>query len=148
MRLQRRVENAQAGSNSPRPSIAQGFICTSLVWPWLESLFKVVPSDHTICGHKSPTSKMANRINATTPQLEFLDRVFEAFTSRDTNNFRPFLSRNFSYKSFPKIPELPDETKDEFIETFGPLFAPLTKLEVRVRHQEAAFDLEADIHHL
>ena len=90
---------------------------------------------------------MANRINATTPQLEFMDRMFEAFCTRDANNIAPFLSRDFSYKSFPEISELSDQTKAEFVKTFGPLFAPLTKLEVRIQHQETAFDLEADAHY-
>ena len=75
-----------------------------------------------------------NNLDATTPQLKFVGRLYEAYATCDINKVAPLLSKNFMYSSFPKIPELPDQTKEEHITLYGPLFAKLVKLEVRTRH--------------
>ena len=71
----------------------------------------------------------------------------DAFSTHDIKEAEPFLSRDYSYKSFSKIAELPDETRAEFIETFGPFFVLLAKLKVRIQQQEIAPEPKADTHH-
>lgn len=78
---------------------------------------------------------MTSRIDATTPQLEVVDKMFEAYTTCDINNAAPFLSKDFTYQTLPKVADLPDETKGEHFEHYGPKFASTTKLEVRIQHQ-------------
>ena len=73
-----------------------------------------------------------NHIEGTTPQLKLADRLFEAYRTRDINNAVPFLSKNYTYRSFPKIADVPDQTKKDHIEQFGPKFAALEKFDVRV----------------
>ena len=46
---------------------------------------------------------------------------FRRLSTRDINKVEPFLPRDYAYRYFPKIAELPDETKTKFIETFGRL---------------------------
>ena len=72
---------------------------------------------------------------------------FRRPSTRDINKAEPFLPRDYLYRSFPKIAELPDETKPEFIETFGPLFVSLVKLEVRIQQHEIAIEPMADTRH-
>ena len=73
--------------------------------------------------------------------------MFDAFSTRDINKVEPFLSRDYSYKPFPEVAELPDETKADFIETFGPLFISLAKLEVHIQYQEISFEPKVNTHH-
>lgn len=84
-----------------------------------------------------------SHIDTTTPQLKLIDKTFDAYDTRDISNAAPFLSKNFTYRSFPKIAELPDQTKDEHIELFGPMFARLDKLDVHIQHRGAALVLSA-----
>ena len=83
-----------------------------------------------------------NHIEGTTPQLKFVDRVFEAYRTRDHNNIGPLLSKNYTYRSFPKIADLPDQTKEKQLAVFGPKFARLEKLDVHFQHRETILALE------
>ena len=75
---------------------------------------------------------MARNIDATTPQLRVVEKMFEAGRTCDVNSAAPFLSKNYSYKTFPKTADLPDEAKNEHLENYGRKFASLLKVEVRV----------------
>lgn len=81
--------------------------------------------------HRPYISRMVNGLNATTPQLKFMERLIEAYTTRDINNVGPFLSKNYKNQSFPKVAHLPDHTKGEHVQLFGPLLMAMTKIEVR-----------------
>ena len=83
-----------------------------------------------------------NHIEGTTPQLKLVDQMFEAARTLDMNNLALFLSKDFTYRSFPKTADLPDQTKEEHIEQFGPKFAALEKLDVRVQHRGAGSGLK------
>ena len=72
-----------------------------------------------------------NNLDATTPQLKLVDQVFEAYRALDPKKCAHLLSKNFRHRSFPKIAEMPDQTKEEHIALFGPMLAMLTKLSVR-----------------
>lgn len=80
-------------------------------------------------------------IDATTPQLKLVDQMFEAYTTRDMKNVAPFFSKDFAYRSLPKIADLPDQTKEGHVEAFQPLFAGLVKLDVRIHHRVTGFEL-------
>ena len=75
-----------------------------------------------------------NHIEGTTPQLKLVDQLLKAYCTCDINKVTPLLSKNFAYRSFPKSADVPDQTKEEHIEQFGPKFAALEKLDVRVQH--------------
>ena len=79
--------------------------------------------------------------NAATPQLRLVDQSFKAYRTRDLNNAARFFSRNFTHKWFPKIAELPDETKEEHIDSLGSMLARLAKFDVSSRDQGSAFEL-------
>lgn len=68
---------------------------------------------------------------ATTPQLRAVKDFKDAYGTLDLNNIKPFASKDFKFQSFPKIPELPDETMEEHIERCLPFFSSFTKVEVR-----------------
>ena len=84
---------------------------------------------------------MSKSINATTPQLKAVDKFYEAYRTGDINNAGPLFSKNYTYKCFPENPAFPDMTKAEHIARIGPIFATLTKVEVRIQHRGAAFEL-------
>ena len=84
---------------------------------------------------------MSKSMNATTPQLKVVDKCYEAYRTCDVNNAGPFFSKNYTYKTLPKNPALPDMTKAELTARIGPIFATLTKIEVRIQHRGAAFEL-------
>lgn len=72
--------------------------------------------------------------NATTPQLEVVKKLFEAYLSLDVHNLEPLISKDFKFQTFPKIDGLPDEEKGGHFERWGPLLSLMTKLEVCIRH--------------
>jgi hypothetical protein len=85
-------------------------------------------------------------IDATTPQLEAIKKFFDAYSSLDINNVGPLISKNYKFQTFPKIDDLPDETKGGHFERYGTILSLLSKLEVRIiRHRGTASPL-ADIH--
>lgn len=75
-------------------------------------------------------------INATTPQLRATKTLLDGYFSRDISNVEPFISKNFKYQSFPKIADHPDESKMDHIQNWGPMFASLPSVEVRIRSRQ------------
>ena len=75
---------------------------------------------------------MVNGLNATTSQLKFVERLIEAYATCDLNNVEPLLSKNFKYQTFPRAAHLPDHTKGDHVEKFGPVFAAMSEIEVRI----------------
>ena len=63
-------------------------------------------------------------------QLEFVDRCFAAYRTRDVKNAKPFMARDYRYKSLPETPDLPEMTKEQHLETYDKLFAASTKFDV------------------
>ena len=83
---------------------------------------------------------MVNNLDATTPQLKVVDRLFEAYRTCDINKVTPILSKNYTYKAFPKLPKSGDQTKEEHLAFFGLVFARVVKIEVHIRHRGAQFE--------
>ena len=73
-------------------------------------------------------------MNATTPQLKAVDRFFAAYRSCDLKIAEPLMAKNYTFKTLPRSAKVPDLTSAEHIEKFGPMFASLTKIEVRIQH--------------
>ena len=70
-------------------------------------------------------------IDATTPQLKLAKDVTEAYLSRNLTSVAPYLSKNFTYQTFPKIADLPEVTKGGHVETYGAVLASFTQADVR-----------------
>lgn len=79
----------------------------------------------------TPTLRMVN-IDATTPQLKVLKELTEAIASGNIKNIEPLLSKDFTFRSFPKTAELPDLTKEGYIQRFGAGSGVFNKIEVRI----------------
>ena len=69
--------------------------------------------------------------DATTPQLKILKDVTEAYMARDLNRVAPYLSKDFTYQTFPEIVDLPSLEKGEHIEKYGAVLGSFSKLDVR-----------------
>ena len=82
---------------------------------------------------------MINNLNTSTPQLKAVGRFYQAYRTCDLNNIAPILSKDFTYRPFPKLPGLGDWTKEEHLESFGPMLAKLVKLEERIPYQGIPF---------
>lgn len=72
-------------------------------------------------------------LEATTPQLKVIKDYFDAFVALDIKNAEPYMSKDFKYQTFPKIPDLPDATKGDYSETYGTMLSLVTKIEVRIQ---------------
>jgi hypothetical protein len=75
---------------------------------------------------------MAN-FDASSPQLRTMKKWIENLVSLDMTKVEPLISRNFKYLSFPKTIDLPDQTKEAYIQWFGGLMALIAKPEVRIQ---------------
>jgi hypothetical protein len=80
-------------------------------------------------------------MDASTPQLRVVKKWFDTLTSLDLSKADPLISRNFKYQSFPKTIDVPEQTKDIYIQWFGGIMVSLTKLEVRIQRRRTAFKL-------
>ena len=58
-------------------------------------------------------------ILATTPQLKVVKNLFDAYISLDIKNVKWYFSKNFTFQTFPKIPNLPDEEQGMYAERYG-----------------------------
>lgn len=72
-------------------------------------------------------------IDPTTPQLKAIKALADAISSRDINNAEPLLSKDWTFRTFPKIPELPDVRKEEYLQKYKAVFAVFAKIEVRTQ---------------
>lgn len=75
-------------------------------------------------------------LNDNTPQLKAVKKLADACTSGNVEDAEPVLSKDFRFKTFPETAQLPDLTKDKYIQTYGKIFASLAKMEVRTQHGE------------
>ena len=69
--------------------------------------------------------------NFDTPQLKLLKDYTDANCSLDINNIAQYMSKDFKYQTFPKTPEIPDQSKEMHIQNWGAILSLLTKVEVR-----------------
>jgi hypothetical protein len=88
---------------------------------------------------------MAN-IDPTTPQLEAVKKFIDAYISLNINNVGPHISKNFTFQTFPKIDDMPDETKGTHFERYGSVLSLFTKVEVRIIQRRRTARPLADIH--
>ena len=84
-------------------------------------------------------------IDATTPQLKAVKRWLEGYTSRDMDEVASVISKDFTFQSFPRTIDIPEEAKGAHIQKYKPILAALSKLEVRIHRWITVFKL-ADLH--
>ena len=79
-------------------------------------------------------------IDATTPQLKIIKEVADAIISRDVKKVETLISKDFAFKTFPKIAELPDLTKEEYLPKFEVVFGAFAEIDVRTLHSWTSFN--------
>lgn len=84
---------------------------------------------------------MATGIDATTPQLKAVKNLLDAYLTLDVKNVEPFISKNFTFQTFPKIADHPEEAKGAHFERYGTLLNLLKKGEVRLQHRGISFEI-------
>lgn len=77
-------------------------------------------------------------IDASTPQLEVVQKWFDAYISLDINRINALLSKNYKHQTSPKSVGLPEETKEEYIKRLGGMLPVFIKFDVRIQHQATA----------
>lgn len=85
-------------------------------------------------------------INATTPQLQVIRRLANAITSHDVKSAEPLLSKDFTFRTLPKAADLPDLTKEEFLQKYSAVWDLFAKIEVRIQYVGVPSSSHADIH--
>ena len=89
------------------------------------------PPSLPLHNHKFQTSKMTvTNFNGTTPQPKTVKSLLEAYLSLDISNTERFLTKDLKFQTFPKVSDLPDEVKGAHFESWGPLLAMMSKVEV------------------
>jgi hypothetical protein len=83
---------------------------------------------------------MAN-FDASTPQLKAVKHWIDALTVVDMSKVEPVVSRNFKFQTFPKDIDLPEQTKEEYLQWFGRIFVSMTKMDVSIQRRRNAFKL-------
>ena len=81
--------------------------------------------------------------DASTPQLKTVKKLCDAYLSLNMNDAEPFLSKNYQYEAFPESTDLPKQTKESHLQTWGGVFSLVNKHEVRIRHRRTAFKLRS-----
>ena len=73
-----------------------------------------------------------SNLDASTPQLKVVKDFVDAYLIPDINKAVPLASKNFTYQTFPKISDHPDEARVGHFERWGSLLSLLEKAEVRM----------------
>lgn len=68
-------------------------------------------------------------LDATTPQLKALKDLTDALVSNNLDGAEPPLSKNFTFRTFPKVEELPDLKKDGYLQMCQAIFTTFSKTE-------------------
>ena len=130
------------GSNCAKPSIrlkslGSFYIPSPATTRHIRSYCKATPPScsHTHYRlHKYKSTSEMTSILTTTPQLKVIKNLFDTYISLDIKNVERYFSKNFTFQTFPKIPDLPDEEKGTYTERYGGIMSLLTKSEVRIQH--------------
>ena len=83
-------------------------------------------------------------IDTTTPQLKVLQKLADTLAALNLYDAGPILSKDFTLKKLPKSPELPDLSKEEYLQQHNVMVAMFPKAEVRIRYLGAAQNPEAN----
>ena len=71
-------------------------------------------------------------VDATTPQLKAVKGLVEALVSDNFKTIESFLSKDYVFKTFPITPELPDLTRNEYLQKYGAVIPLFAKAGVRI----------------
>jgi hypothetical protein len=69
-------------------------------------------------------------MNVTDSQLKVVDWSFKSFRTLDCNDTAPILLKDFTYRTFPKLPGAGGQTEEEKFALFRTIFAKVVKPEV------------------
>lgn len=79
--------------------------------------------------------------HATSPQERVLKDLANAIATREPKNVEPLFSKDFTFVAFPKEAELPDLTKEGFLQKYAAAFPAFAKVEVGTMHPGDSLDL-------
>ena len=82
--------------------------------------------------------RMAN-LEATTPQLKVVKRITDAISSRAPRTAESVISKDYMFRTFPKSDELPDLTKEEYLQMYGVALALFANVEVCIKYLGTVF---------
>ena len=85
---------------------------------------------------------MAN-FDTSTPQLEAVKSVFDAFSSINLSKVGSLLSKNFQYDAFNEVTELAKLNKEELAKSAQRLLTGMTKLDVSIQRPTAENHLQS-----
>lgn len=77
-------------------------------------------------------------LDTTSPLLRIVKGVADACISADVEKARQFLSKDYTFKTFPQTAELPDLSREEYIQKYGEIFRSFAKMEVRIKQRGSA----------
>jgi hypothetical protein len=80
-------------------------------------------------------------IDTGTPEVKLVQRLADAYHTLDMKNVEPFLSKNYQFEVAPGSADLPKQTKESHIRTWGQLCSAVKRLEVRIRHRRTSLKL-------
>lgn len=78
-------------------------------------------------------------IEATSPQLQLVKDLLEAYCDFDMEKVGELLSKDYKFKTLPKHPDHPDQTKEEHLESYGRKLSLMVQLDVRPRRRKSGF---------
>ena len=84
-------------------------------------------------------------IDATTPQFKAIMVMRDSFNARDLRDFEALLSKDWVFTTHPKVPELPEVRKEEYLRLYKTFFSSFTKVEVYVHHLESLSNQQTDV---
>jgi len=67
-----------------------------------------------------------------TSQSKAIKSLLDAYATLDMNNVEPLLSKNYQYELLPESPDLPVQTREAHLQTWGEVFSSVKKFEVRI----------------
>ena len=71
-------------------------------------------------------------LDTNAPQLRVVKRLIDGYCSLDMNNVEPLLSKKFQCEILPECTDIPKQTRESHLQSWGKLFSPGNKAEVRV----------------
>ena len=78
-------------------------------------------------------------LDATTPQLKVIERMTNAISSRAPRNAESVISKDYVFGTFPKSDELPDLTKEGYLQMYGVALALFANVEVCIKYLGTVF---------
>ena len=69
------------------------------------------------------------------PELKLVKSFMEAYQSLDIKSVALLVAKNYKFLTYPKVPDHPQETKEQHFEKYGPLLSVLVGIDVSIISQ-------------